>query len=66
MFFKKKSPYPLETLINVFLFFGFFLAVLGLRCCTWAFSSCSKWGLLFVAVLGLLIEVASVVVEHGL
>ena len=31
-----------------------FLAVLRLRCCTWAFSSCNEWGLLFVVVLGLL------------
>ena len=23
-----------------------FLAVLGLRCCTWVFSSCCEWGLL--------------------
>ena len=46
--------------------FFFFLAVLGLRCCPWAFSSCHKLGLLFVAVRGLLIVVASLVVEHGL
>ena len=32
-----------------FLKFIYFLAALGLRCCVWAFSSCSKWGLLFVA-----------------
>ena len=37
----------------------FFLAALGLRCCTWAFSSCNEWGLLFVVVRGLLIVVAS-------
>ena len=30
------------------------------------FSSCSEWGLLFVAVRGLLIAVASLVAEHGL
>ena len=35
------------------------MAVLGLRCCARAFSSCGKWGLLFVAVCGLLIVVAS-------
>ena len=28
------------------------MAALGLRCCVWAFSSCSKRGLLFVAVRG--------------
>ena len=49
-----------------FLFFFFFLAALGLRCCAWAFSSCSERGLLFIAVRGLLIVVASLVVEHGL
>ena len=42
-----------------------FLAVLGLRCCTRAFSSCGERGLLF-AVYGLLIAVASLVAEHGL
>ena len=43
-----------------------FLAVLGLRYCTWAFSSCSEWGLLSVVVHWLFIAVASLVVEHGL
>ena len=42
-----------------FFSFFFFLAVLGLCCCVWAFSSCGEWGLLFVAVHGLLIAVAS-------
>ena len=36
-----------------------FLAALGLRCCTRAFSSCGERGLLFVVVRGLLIAVAS-------
>ena len=43
-----------------------YLATLGLRCGTWAFSSCSEQGLLFVAVHGLLIAVASLVAEHRL
>ena len=43
-----------------------FLAALGLCCCVRAFSSCGERGLLFVAVRGLLIVVASLVVEHGL
>ena len=34
------------------------MAALGLRCCTWAFSSCSEWGLL--------IAMAPPVAEHGL
>ena len=42
-----------------------FLATLGLRCCAQAFSSCGEQGLLFVAVHGLLIAVASLV-ERGL
>ena len=43
-----------------------FFAALGLRCCTRAFSSCSEQGLLFIAVHGLLIVVASHVAEQGL
>ena len=49
-----------------FFVFNLFLAALGLRCCTWAFSSCGERGLLFAAVHGLLIAVASLVAEHGL
>ena len=58
--------------MEAFFFFFFFklinlfLAVLGLRCCAWAFSGCDERGLLFVAVRWLLIAVASLVVEHGL
>ena len=47
-------------------FINLFLAALGFRCCTRAFSSCGEWGLLFFAVSGLLIAVASLVAEHGL
>ena len=48
---------------NKFIYFIYlFLAALGLRCC----SSCGERGLLFVAVHGLLIAVASLVAEHGL
>ena len=47
-------------------FIYLFLAALGLRCCTQAFSSCGEWGLLFVVVCGLLIVVASLVAEHEL
>ena len=42
------------------------MAALGLRCCVRAFSSCGKRELLFVVVCGLLVAVASLVVEHGL
>ena len=48
------------------IFSFFLLAALGLRCCTRAFSSCGERGLLFVAVRGLLIAVASLVAEHRL
>ena len=52
---------------NKFIYFIYlFLAALGLRCCARAFSSCGEQGLLFIAVRGLLIEVASLVAEHGL
>ena len=47
-------------------FIYLFLAVFGLRCCMQAFSSCGERGLLFIAMHVLLIEVAFLVVEHGL
>ena len=50
----------------IYLFIYLFLAALGLHCCAQAFSSCGERGLLFVAVRGLLIAVASLVPEHGL
>ena len=50
--------------INLFYFY-LFLAALGLRCCTQAFSCCGEQGLLFVVVCGRLIAVASLV-KHGL
>ena len=53
-------------LLFIYLFIYLFLAVLGLRCCAWTFSSCGKQGPLFVVVHGLLIAVASLVAEHGL
>ena len=43
-----------------------FLVVLGLYCCTWAFSSCGEWGLLFLVVCRLLFAVVSLVAEHRL
>ena len=39
----------------------YILAVLGLHCSTQAFSSCCSQGLLFIALHGLLISVASLV-----
>ena len=64
----KKTSFPLLLffffLINLFIYL--FLAALGLRCCTRAFSSCSKPGLLLIAVRGLLTAVSSLVAEHRL
>ena len=68
----------ISTIFSDFNQSAFFWAVLGLRCYVWAFSSCGEQGLLFLAVRGLLIAVASrggaqalgvrasVVVAHGL
>ena len=48
------------------LFFNLFiLAVLGLCCCTQAFSSCGELGLLFISLCGLLTVVVSLA-EHRL
>ena len=55
--------------INLFIYlfiYLFILAVLGLRFCARAFSSCGKWGSLFIAVRGPLTIVASLVAEHRL
>ena len=52
--------------INLFILFILFLAALGLCCCARAFSSCGEQGLLFVAVRGLLIVVASLVGARAL
>ena len=56
------------TFINLFiyLFLILFLAASGLRRCVQAFSSRGERGLLLVAVRGLLIAVASLVMELGL
>ena len=42
------------------------MAVLGLRFCARAFSSCGKWGPLFITVRGPLTIAASPVAEHRL
>ena len=47
-------------------YYCLYLAELSLCYCAQAFSSCGKWGLLFVVVRGLLIVVASLVAERGL
>ena len=61
------SKKPFQYFFYKFIYFTYlFLAVLGLRCCVRAFSSCGERGLLFIAVRGLLVVVASIVAEHGL
>ena len=57
-------PLTFFFFLNEFIYL--FLAALGLRCCARASSSCGEQGLLFIAVRGLLIAVASLVAEHGL
>ena len=51
---------------SVLFFLYLFLAVLGLRFCARASSSCGKWGPLFIAVRGPLTIAASLVAEHRL
>ena len=52
--------------LNIYLFIYLFLAVLGLRFCARAFSSCGERGPLFIAVRGPLTITASLVAEHRL
>ena len=52
--------------INLFILLFLFLAVLGLRFCARAFSSCGERGPLFIAVHGPLTVVASLVAGHRL
>ena len=56
----------LKKYIYIYLFIYLFLALLGLRFCARAFSSCGKRGPLFIAVHGPLTIVASLVVQHRL
>ena len=65
--YSMKPREPPFFFFNLFyLFIYLFLAVLGLRFCVRAFSSCGKWGPLFIAVRGPLTIVASLVAEHRL
>ena len=51
---------------NFYFIYFYFMAVLGLRFCVRAFSSCDKQGPLFITVHGLLTIAASLVAEHRL
>ena len=58
---------PPKCVLNGFYFLIYlFLAALSFHCFARTFSTCGEWGLLFIAVCGLPIEVASLVVQHGL
>ena len=59
------SSSVIDSKMHIF-FFNLFLAVLGLRFCARAFSSCGERGPLFIAVRGPLTIAASLVAEHGL
>ena len=61
-----KTSFFFIKLYNFYLFIYLFMAVLGLRFCARAFSSCGKRGPLFIAVRGPLTVAASLVVEHRL
>ena len=52
--------------LSLFYLFIFFIAVVGLRFCARAFSSCGKWGPLFIAVHGALTIAASLAAKHRL
>ena len=54
------------TVVAFFLLVYLYLPERDGHCYMWAFPSCGEWGLLFVAVRGLLIAGASLVGEHGL
>ena len=67
-FFKINTFIYLFSTFNDYLFIYLFVfwAVLGLRFCARASSSCSKRGPLFIAVRGPLTAAASLVAEHRL
>ena len=58
--------YLFSYLLFIYLFIYLFMAVLGLRFCARAFSSCGERGPLFIAVRGPLTIAASLVAEHRL
>ena len=60
------STQPFQLFFLIYFIYLLSSAALGLCCCTWGFSSCGERELLYVAAHGLLIVVASLVVEHGL
>ena len=55
-----------SVMLFFFFFFYLFFALLGLHCCSRAFSCYSELRLLFIVVHGLLVALASLVAEHTL
>ena len=53
VFVRHNEIYKEKIFFKFYLFY--FLTVVGLCCCTQAFSSCGEQGLLFIAMCGLLI-----------
>ena len=66
MDYEFKGRYFLIYVVFLFIFIYLFLAVLGLRFCARAFSSCGKRGPLFIAMRWPLTIAASLVAEHRL
>ena len=65
-FFFKDDPVFCCCCCCFLIYLFLFLAVLGLCFCTRTFSSCGKWGPLFIAVRRPLTFTASLVAEHRL
>ena len=68
--FEPRGEFPGGLVVRIFffliyLFIYFWLRWVFVAACR-LFSSCGEWGLLFIVVHGLLIEVASLVAERGL
>ena len=61
---ERQANYPIYIFLILFIYL--FMAVLGPHFCVRAFSSCGKWGPLFIAVRGSLTIAASLVAEHRL
>ena len=66
MSFFDLAPDFFLNILFIYLFIFLFMAVLGLRFCARAFSSCGERGPLFIAVRGPLTITASLVAEHRL
>ena len=62
VFYKLSFFFFFNKFVHLFIYFWLRWVFVA----AWAFSSCGERGLLFVAVRGLLIVVASLAAEHGL